>query len=121
MPARAHFGVAELPQRRALHLPTELLCHSLHAIADSEDWYIEVLYRLLHARRATVIHRGRTTRQDDPARRELADEPVGNVVGMELAVDVRFAHATRDQLGVLGAEIEDEDPVVHPFTHHSIV
>ena len=31
---------------------------------------------------------------------------------MELAVHVRLAHAARDELGVLGAEVEDEDPVV---------
>src|SRR5204863_8451850 len=29
--------------------------------------------------------------------------------GNKLAVDVRFAHATRDQLAALGAEVEDED------------
>jgi hypothetical protein len=28
---------------------------------------------------------------------------------MELAVDVRLAHAARDELAVLGAKIEDED------------
>src|SRR5262245_59469643 len=121
MAARANLGVAELPHRRAFHLATELLGHGLHAVADAEDGHTEIPHRLPRARRTAVIHRGWTARQDDPARHELADEPDGNVVGMKLAVDVRLAHATRDQLGVLSAEIEDEDPVVHPFTHHSIV
>ena len=30
---------------------------------------------------------------------------------MDLAVDAALAHASRDQLGVLGPEVEDQDPV----------
>jgi hypothetical protein len=47
--------------------------------------------------------------QDDSARRELANEAVAHVAGMNLAVDPRLAHAARDQLRVLRAEIEDQD------------
>src|SRR5688572_24791520 len=53
--------------------------------------------------------------QDDalqPALRELADERVADVVGMDLAVDVRLADASGDQLCHLRAEVEDEDLVV---------
>ena len=32
---------------------------------------------------------------------------------MDFAVDAGLAHAARDQLGVLGAEVEDEDFLVH--------
>ena len=31
---------------------------------------------------------------------------------MDLAVDVRLAHPARDELGVLGAEVDDQDAVV---------
>ena len=55
---------------------------------------------------------GRPSGKDDAARRELADEPVGDVVGMELAVDVLLADPARDQLRVLRAEVEDQDAVV---------
>jgi hypothetical protein len=41
------------------------------------------------------------------------DELVADVVGVDLAEHVRFADAARDQLGQLGAEVEDEDLVVH--------
>ena len=44
---------------------------------------------------------------------EVAHEGVADVAGMDLAVDPGFAHAARDQLRVLRAEIEDEDLVVH--------
>ena len=36
----------------------------------------------------------------------------GHVGRMDLAVDLRLAHAARDQLRVLRAEIEDEDVLV---------
>jgi hypothetical protein len=45
-------------------------------------------------------------------RRELPDELLGNIVGMQFAVHLLFPHAARDQLRVLGAEIEDEDLLV---------
>jgi hypothetical protein len=48
-----------------------------------------------------------------PAWREIADELLGDVVGMQLAIDAGLAHAARDQLGVLGTEVEDEDFLVH--------
>src|SRR5690606_12579268 len=37
----------------------------------------------------------------------------GHVVGMEFAVHLRFAHAPRDELRDLRAEIENQDLVVH--------
>jgi len=52
-------------------------------------------------------------RQHDALRRERAHERVADVAGMDFAVDVRLADASRDQLRDLRAEIENEDPVVH--------
>ena len=36
---------------------------------------------------------------------------VAHVPGMDLAIDAAFAHAARDQLRVLRAEVEDQDAV----------
>ncbi len=36
---------------------------------------------------------------------------IADVPGMDLAVDAQLAHAPRDQLGVLRAEVEDQDAV----------
>ena len=52
-------------------------------------------------------------RQDDALRREVAHEGVADVVRMYLAIHVRLAHASRDQLRDLRAEVEDQDLVVH--------
>jgi hypothetical protein len=47
-------------------------------------------------------------RKDHARRAELAHERVGYIAGVNLAVDLGFADSPRDQLRVLGAEIEDE-------------
>ena len=56
-------------------------------------------------------------REDDALRRELAHEVVADVVRMDLAVDVRLAQAARDELRVLRAEVEDQDPGVGRCGH----
>jgi len=43
--------------------------------------------------------------QDDAGRAEFADESVADVAGVNLAVDLGFADAARDELRVLSAEI----------------
>ena len=40
---------------------------------------------------------------------------VADGAGVDLAVDPVLAHAARDQLGVLRAEIEDQDAFGHRF------
>ena len=60
-----------------------------------------------------IGHRGRAARQDDAARREVADRASADRVGVDFAVDAVLAHPPRDQLGDLAAEIEDQDAVGH--------
>jgi hypothetical protein len=47
-----------------------------------------------------------------PLSAEVAHEGVGHVAGVDLAVHMRLAHAAGDELGDLGAEVEDEDFLV---------
>ncbi|MCY1440703.1 hypothetical protein D9M71_569880 [compost metagenome] len=104
-------GVAELAQVGTLHLAAELLGHGLHAVADAEQRHAQVEYRLRRARAVSFVHRLRTTGEDDAARGEGADGRVVHVERMDLAVHTDLAHAAGDQLGVLGAEVQDQDPV----------
>ena len=96
VPARPDLGVAELTHLRALDLAAELLGHRLHPVADSEDRDAEIPDRLGRAWGLLLVHRRGPAGEDDPARRELADETVGDVVGVELAVDVLLAYPARD-------------------------
>ena len=50
-----------------------------------------------------------------------ADEVVADVVRMDLAVDVRLAQAARDELRVLRAEVEDQDPGMRRGGHGGVI
>ena len=112
MASRTHFGIAEFAHFTAFDLAAELLGHGLHAVADAKHRHSELEYGRGRARRATLPHGCRSAGQDHTLRRELANEIVGNIVRLQLAIDVAFAHPARDQLRVLRAEIEDEDFLV---------
>jgi hypothetical protein len=65
----------------------------------------------IDTRRALDVHRRRTSREDEargPLRRDLGR---CDRVGHDLGVHVRLSDAPRDQLGVLRAEVDDEDGV----------
>ncbi len=98
-----------LPFRRRFHLAVEEVSGELHAVADAEDGDAELEDFSLAIRRGLGINGLGTTGEDDGARRELADLPWGEVERLNDGVDVVFADASRDQLRVLGAEIEDEN------------
>src|SRR6185369_1404156 len=66
-------------------------------------------YRVGRARRSRVEHALRAAGKHDALRIERADELVADVERVDLAVDVRLAQPPGDQLGVLRAEIENED------------
>jgi hypothetical protein len=67
------------------------------------------------ARRVALGDRARAAGKDDALGAIVADEVVGNVVGVDFAEDLGFAHAAGDQLGDLGTEIEDEDFLMGHF------
>ena len=113
-PARRADGdlrVAELAMIGRRDAATELLRHGLHAVADAEHRHAGLEHRRGRARRLGVGHRLGAAGEDDAARAERADVGVAHVPGVDLAVDARLAHAARDELRVLGAEVEDQDPV----------
>jgi len=90
-------------------LTAEDVCHEVHPVADAEDGETAVEDLRIDRWRVLLIHARRTARQDHadhPARGELRG---GHVVGEDLAVDTRLAHASRDELRVLGAVVEDGD------------
>ena len=108
----AHFGVAEFALGARLDLAAELLGHRLHAVADAEDGNArgEDGFARLVVRFFIGAHV--RAREDDALRVERADEVGGDVVGVNFAVNVGFAHATGDELRHLAAEVENENAVV---------
>ncbi|MNE20302.1 hypothetical protein D3C80_1134140 [compost metagenome] len=113
-------GVAELAQVGTLHLAAQLLGHGLHAVADAEQRHAQLEHRLRRARAVFFVHRLGTAGEDDAAGVELADGVVAQVERVDLGVHADLAHATGDQLGVLGTEVQDQDPVgVNVVVGHS--
>jgi hypothetical protein len=117
VPASAHFGVPEFAHPARLHRAAQLRGHRLHPVADAEHGHALRPNPGRRARRVALGHAIGTARENDAPGRELADEGIVDVVGMDLAVDVRLAQAARDELRVLRAEIEDEDLGVRRYGH----
>ena len=92
----------------ALHAAAERLAHELHAVADAEHGDAEIENRRIALRRAVGINARRAAGKDEPFRRELANARGRDIVPHDLAVHVLLAHAARDELGVLRAEVEHE-------------
>src|SRR5690606_25374659 len=89
----------------------------LQPVADAQQRQAAVEYFL---RRSGCVRQGgalRATGQDDALGAECGD--LGRIVvpGPDFAVHAELADAARDQLRVLGAEIEDEDLVVVDIGH----
>src|SRR3990170_4507100 len=113
-PGRARppdFCVAELAMTRWSDATAELGRHGLHAITDAEHWHTLSEYRFRRARRLGIRHRLGPSRQDDSAGAKGPDRFIAGLPRQNLAVDTELAHAPRDQLGVLGPEIENQDPM----------
>ena len=109
MAARPHFGVTEFAHLSALNLAAQLVSHGLHAITDAENRNAEFKHQRRCAGCALLPHRRGAAGQDDPAGLEVTDELLRNVIGMEFAINMQFAYAACNQLGVLRAEIENQD------------
>ena len=109
MTVGADFRVSELAHVAHLDAATQLRRHRLHAVTNAEHRHARRPHRLRRARRVAFGDAVRSAGQNDAARCEGADEVIADVVRMDLAVDVRFSEAARDQLCVLRTEVEDQD------------
>ena len=110
-------GAAELAVVAALDLAAELLRHRLLAVADAEHRHAGVIDGLGRKRRVLVEHRGRAAGQDHAARLHRRERGGRVLERHDLGIDPLLAHAPRDQLGHLGAEIDDENLVVGRLGH----
>ena len=105
-------GEAELALLSRFDLATQLLRHGLHAVADAQHRHAGREHRCRGLVGGLLVRRHVAAGEDDALGAEAADEVVRHVAGVDLAVDLRFTHAARDQLRDLAAEVEDEDAVV---------
>jgi hypothetical protein len=112
VPTGAHLSEAELAHLAGLDPPAELLRHGLHAVADAEHGNAELEYRL---GRTQPLHRGDRlgpAGEHDAPGLALAQRVLVDVAGNDLRVSAGVADPARDELGVLRAEIQDQDQIV---------
>ena len=112
-----HFRVAELAFDPRRDPPAQLLRHGLHAVADAEHRYAELIDRGRRPGRVCIGHRFGAAGEDHAARPEGAHLGVAHIPGMDFAVHAQFADAAGDELRVLRAEVEDQDAVVGRGRH----
>ena len=107
--AALELGLSELGRARALDRAAEVARHELHAVADAERRDPELEDPRVEIGRALCVHRRRPAGEDQRGRVARRDLGGGQPVPDELRVHARLAHAPRDQLAVLAAEVDDED------------
>src|SRR5437899_1027829 len=113
MTVGADLGITELAYLARLELAAELQRHGVHAVADAEHRYTQLECEVGRTARVGIGNRLVTAGEDDPARREVAHEPVAHIPGMHFAIHAGLAQPARDELSDLGTEIENQDFVVH--------
>ena len=101
-------GLAVLRHVVRLDRPAELPGHQLHPVADAERRQAQLEDPGIDLRSALGVDGCRPAGED-----ECRGVPPADLVGAEpmrdeLRVDARLAHAARDQLAVLAAEVEHE-------------
>ena len=111
MPVGTHPGIAVFMPVRRLHPAPELLRHSLQSIANAEHRHAQLENQRRHPRREVGGHGLGPAGENDAAGMEHADLALLHIPGMDFAIDAGLAHTPCDQLGVLGTEIQNQDPV----------
>ena len=95
--------------RRALDHAAERMGGQLHAVADAQHRHAERVDRRVDARGVRIEHGGRAAGENHADRLLRGDIGKRGGVGDDLAEDLRLAHAARDELGILRAEVHDDD------------
>src|SRR2546426_5804213 len=108
----ADFRVAELALRRRRDATAERVRHQLHAVADAEHRFAEVVDLRIAFRRARLRHALGSAREDDPHRIPRADFFDRRVRRPHFRVHRQFSQPPSDELGVLRAEIQNDDGLV---------
>ena len=106
--AHAQLRAAELADLGGLDDAAERLREQLHAVTDAEHRDAELEQRRVELRGARRVDRGRPAGEDQALRRAARDLGDVDVRVQQLGEHAALAHAARDQLRVLAAEVDDQ-------------
>ena len=99
---------AVLALRARLDRSAAEMADELHAVADAEHRDAELQHGLVAGRGIVAVYAVRSAGEDDALRRHRADLLHGHFARTDLGIDAVLAHAARDQLLVLPAEIQNQ-------------
>src|SRR5690606_22516206 len=106
-----HACITELVLLAIDDLAAELFGHGLHAVANTQHRYALLEHTLRRARSLLRRHRFRAAGENDAGRIKGANFRLVHVPGANFTVDTDFTNASCNQLGVLGTEIENQNPL----------
>ena len=102
------------------HLAAQEMVEELDAVADAQDRHPEAEQVRVHGRGVPVVDAPGASRQDDGLGGKLLDGRQRHDVGVNFAVDLEFPHPPGNELGVLGAEVQDEHFFLMGIEHFCI-
>src|SRR4051812_36144603 len=102
-------GAAKLTAAGWLDRAAERLAGQLHAVADAEDGDAKIKEGRVAVRSAGFVDAGRTAGEDETTGTQFSDACGRQVMAHQLAENILLADAPSDELGVLRAEVEDQD------------
>ena len=111
--------LAVLARRSVFHGPSKQHSHQLGSVADAEDWYPGLEDGGVADGGGSCIDARRTPRKDDRLRVSSGQCLERRVEGDDLAEDVEFTDPACDELGVLTAEVQDQNKFVLGGSVHS--
>ena len=103
------FGVAVFALGAGADLAAEVMDDEVQAVTDAEGGKAELEHLGIGGRGVCVIDRGGSAGEDDADGVIALDFGDGNGAGQDDGEDVELADAARDELGVLRAEVENND------------
>ena len=104
-------GAAVLAVFVATHRAAPLVGNELGAVADAQDGHTEVVDAGIDPRGAVDVNRGWATAEDDSGGCPLGELGRRQVVGDDLTEDICLTNPSGNELGVLGAEVDNQDAV----------
>jgi len=114
---RAHLGRTKFPLVPAGNHAAQLVRHGLHAIANAQHRHAQFKHRLRRLVGAVFIDAGVAAGEDDALEFAItgigAHPVVGHITGVHFAKHMRLTDAPRNQLGDLGAKVENENFLMH--------
>ena len=111
MSTGTNLSIAKLTMIRRLNFAPQLRRHGLHTIANPQDRNTQFKDDLRRTWSVTAGHGFRATRQNNAFGTKFTNVLIAAITGIDFTVNADFPNAASNQLSILRAEIQDQNPV----------